>query len=139
MAATRRERIKQLDGRMPELKLEPEQFPEFNLMAVELGRAVDIVPYASASEVTHSAISAATDGYVTARQNGEQTVRLIGLQAENPSDRLGYVKAVINATGMALAHGLLLLDMQQESSTVAKIASARVEALKARQRGISTE
>lgn len=139
MVALRRDRIKQLDDQASELELEPEQFPKFEEMAVELGRAVDIVPYASASEVAHSAVSAATDGYVTARQDEQKSVRLVGLRSENPSDRLGYARAAINATGMALAHGLLLLDMQLESSTVARNASARVEALKARQREISAE
>lgn len=138
MVALRRERIKDIDAQAQQLGLEIEQFPGFEVMAAELGRSVDVVPYASASEVSHSVVSAATDGYTTSRSGSDGVmIRLVALHSESPSDRLGYARAAINSTSMALFHGLLLLDLEREAAYVGACAAPRIEALKARQTKIS--
>lgn len=91
MVALRRGRIKDVDAQAQQLGLAIEQFPGFEVMAAELGRLVDVVPYASASEVSHSVVSAATDGYTTSRSGDDGgLIRLVALHSESPSDRLGY-------------------------------------------------
>jgi hypothetical protein len=139
MVALRRDRIKHIDAQARQLGMEVEEFPGFEAMAAELGRSIDVIPYASAAEVSHSAVSAATDGYTTSEAGKDGAVRFVALRSENPSDRLGYARAAINSTSMALFHGLLLLNLRQEASYVRACAGPRIEALKARQTEISAE
>lgn len=139
MASIRRRRIKNLDDMAYSLGVVPESLPSFHIMALELGRSKDLVPYASASEVTHSALSGATDGYVAASENGSRPVQLVGLTSENPHDRLGYARAAINTTGMALLHGLLLLEMDAEARSIGRDAATRVENLQSLQSGLTNE
>lgn len=120
-----------------DLGIQTQEFPEFEYMAAELGRARDIIPYASASEVSHSAVSAATTGYESSSSEGGEATRLIGLTSENPLDRVGYSRAAINSTGMALVHGLMILGMSEEASYVFKCAAPRVEKLQTRQRDLA--
>lgn len=134
MVARRRDRIEEINSMVSRLGIEPQVFPEFEDMAAKLGRAMDIIPYASASEVSHSAVSAATNGYESSSSEDGEVIRLIGLTSENPSDRLGYARAAINSTGMALVHGFLILDMSEEASYVLKCAAPRVEVLQTLQR-----
>ncbi|MGH8946274.1 MAG: DUF5677 domain-containing protein [Acidimicrobiia bacterium] len=129
MAQLRRGRISEIDDTASKLGLELEGFPEFHIMAAELGRDRDLMPYASASEVSHSAVSAATDGYVTKEGQENHAVQVIGLTSQNPLDRLGYARAAINTTGLAVMHGLIILGLDSDGLSIGRDAATRVESL----------
>lgn len=129
MASKRHERIRDLDSQISELGVDARPFPDFDEMAASLGRAIDIVPYASASEVSHSGVSAATDGYVTVAQTENGTRISVGLRSEGAGDRLAYARTAINTTSLAMVHGSLLIGRPEIAGALAGVVPEQLNRL----------
>lgn len=125
LSGGRRSRVQELDNDAAARRTSTEDFPRFEEMAVALQREVDVVPYASASEVLHSVVSAATEAYLS----DQDEVRLIGLTSGNVADRVEYARAAVNSTGIGVVTGLRILNMREHAETLARKGASVVGSL----------
>lgn len=123
----RQTRIDDLDALIEEHHLDPEtKFPGVETMAYRLGRSPDIIPYASASEVSHSAASAASESYREPAREGFT----IALYGGNEMERRSYARALINASGFGLYHALDFIREADLAAAIAADAGERVDRLR---------
>lgn len=86
--------------------IEPGRVPmDFDVLAKESKRWRDIVVYASASEVAHSAISAITQGY--SRENDDGKV-VVSDTSHAPSETATYARSAVGSTVTAIVIALSL-------------------------------
>lgn len=112
--ARRKRRVDEHDTHIAELGMEREQFPRIEDMAVELGRARDLVAYSSMSDVAHSAVSGSTDLYL-ARAGHQLAIRTTVF---SPASSAIYARVAVTSTSLGVYFSLLLTGLDEEAGTV---------------------
>jgi hypothetical protein len=110
----RKERVDRHDRYIVDNRVGSEEFPSLGDMALELGRGRDLVPYSSASDAVHSAVSGSTDVYV--RIEG----RTVGIHTTvvAPGSAAIYGRAAITSTVTGVYFSLLLLGSDDEAEAI---------------------
>ena len=111
----RKPRAKQVQLHLKLIKqqeIESEAMPDFDELARKLDRVRDIVVYASASEVAHSAQSGITPAYATVEDDG---VVLISTTSDSLLDAVGVARPAVTSTAIAVASALRIRGRDAEA------------------------
>lgn len=80
-----------------------------------------MIAYASAAEVSHSALSAVTAAYTTQDDPGRAfTVDEI---SDRPVELAAFARSAINSTGLAVIFAMKILGVDQAASEIANVGS----------------
>lgn len=121
MAISRRKRIAEHRRRATESGVELQRFPELHEIASDLDRHADMIVYASAAEVSHSALSAVTAAYMTQDSPGRAVT--VDETSDRPAELAAFARSAINSTGIAVIFAMKILGRDQAASRIANVGS----------------